>query len=170
MVNVKEGLYCKRSATQSTTGSPDFTSTNSYGSMSYFSLTNPPSQEWPVFYVVTDAADQVIAQGPYTLINGTFRVNSGSSNFESICLDGHHQLYSDPKTGVVYCMNTATFFRAGWPTPPAPPAPPLQISAPAVTTPIAKPRKRCPKGRRKVRRGGQVRCVKVRRHHRHRAI
>lgn len=168
MMDTTEGHHCIRAAQQTTTGTPDFTVSNSYGDITEFTFNNPEITEAPFLYTVTDASGAVIAQGPYTRMHGTFRINSGSPNFESTCLDRHHTLYSDPGTGVIYCLDTETFDKDGWPAPPIPPASP-RPSTPAVPVEAAIPPrpKTCPKGRRKVRRGGHVHCVKVR-HPRHR--
>jgi hypothetical protein len=127
----------------------DFTVTNSFGAITNFSFNYPSVTEAPFLYVVTDAAGTVTAQGPYTRVHGTFRINSGSANFEPVCLDGHHTLYSDPATGVIYCLSIETFDKAGWPAPPVPPytpptsepAAPASPAAPSTqpTRPIAAP-------------------------------
>jgi hypothetical protein len=149
MTDTKDLGFCIRSATQTATRAPDFTVTNSFGAITNFSL-NTAATEAPFLYEVMDATGRVIAQGPYTRIHGTFRINSGGTRFEEVCLDGHHAIYSDPKTGVIYCLNTETFDKPGWPAPPSPapplpppyippPSPELTPPPPAQTTPALKP-------------------------------
>lgn len=145
---IDEFGFCVRSATQSTIGSPDFTITNSEGFFTKFSL-NASSPEAPFLYVVTDADGTVIAQGAYTHIHGTFRINSGSTSFEKICLDDHLTLYTDPTTGVVYCLNDETLNEPGWPAPPppeppAPSAPSTKPATPPPPTPKQEPKPELP--------------------------
>lgn len=149
--HVDEG-FCVGSATQTSTGTPDFTVTTEAGSfvsIVYFRF-NHEVNEAPLLYMVTNSSGTVLAQGPYTQISGTYHIKSGSAEFESDCLDHHLVLYTEPGTGVVYCMYGETLYLPGWPAPAPPPTPepapsatptnPTPATTPATTEPTAKPK------------------------------
>lgn len=126
--------YCDTSATQATTGSPDFSIGYGNWTIGFGSVTKT-AINGPFLYMVTDSTG-VISQGGYTTSSGTFRIYSGTSDFNTICLDGHHALYTDSTSGKIYCLQYEVVDNPGWPAPPTPTPTPTPTPS---TTPTPAP-------------------------------